>query len=169
VVGSCFLASSNVAVFAPGGAARQAVRRKEASYCDILRLPPPSVAYLSFAFETLGGFHGDGIAVLARLQGVVNLAGSAHDNNVWFSVVRQVSIAKDVGRQLADSAVYVVAVVGESFPLAWVGSAVGKSRVVVVTRTDVKRKYIHFIEGVPPVVARFRVLQGSVIGFHEGI
>jgi hypothetical protein len=42
-------------------------------------------------------------ALLARLQGVVNLAVLSHDDTVWFSVVRQVglAIAKAVGRQLS--------------------------------------------------------------------
>jgi hypothetical protein len=97
------LASSNLEGFVPGGAASRAVGRKENWYRDILRAQPPSVAYQSFGFETLGGIHGDGMALLARLQGVVNLAVLTHDDTVWFSLVRRVSlaIAKAVGRQLS--------------------------------------------------------------------
>jgi hypothetical protein len=103
VVGSSSLSSANVPEFAPGGAALVAVVRKEASHCEIVRAHPLLVGYKTFACENLGGMHGDGMVVLVPLQGVVNLAALAHEDNSWFSIIRRVSmaIAKAVGRQLA--------------------------------------------------------------------
>jgi hypothetical protein len=90
--------------FEPGGASRKAVAGKERSYRDILRAQPPSVRYLSFSFESLGGLHPDAVGLLGRLQGGVNLSLLTHDDCVWFSVIRRVSfaIAKAVGRQLSS-------------------------------------------------------------------
>jgi hypothetical protein len=64
VLGSSPLAVSNMRGFEPGGASRKAVAGKERSYRDILRAQPPSVRYLSFAFESLGGLHPDALAVV---------------------------------------------------------------------------------------------------------
>jgi hypothetical protein len=46
----------------------------------------------------------DAIEVLSRLQGMVKLAVLTDDDNIWFSVVRRVSmaIAIAVGRQLSS-------------------------------------------------------------------
>jgi hypothetical protein len=86
------------------GASRKAGAGKERSYRDILRAQPPSVMYLSFSFESLGGLHPDAVGLLVRLQGGVTLSALTHDDCFWFSVIRQVSfaIAKAVGRQLSS-------------------------------------------------------------------
>jgi hypothetical protein len=55
VMGSSSLAVSNMRGFEPGGPSRKAVAGKERSYRDILRPQPPSVRFLSFSFESLGG------------------------------------------------------------------------------------------------------------------
>jgi hypothetical protein len=103
VVGSSPLAASNLGGFVPGGAASRAVLRKESSYRDILVVQPPSVAFTSFAFESLGGLHPDACAFLSRLQASANMAAVNHDDMVGYSVLRRVSfaIAKAVGRQLS--------------------------------------------------------------------
>jgi hypothetical protein len=51
-----------------------------------------------------GVVHADAIEVLSRLQGRANLAVLSNDDNIWFSVVRRVSIviAKAVGRQISS-------------------------------------------------------------------
>jgi hypothetical protein len=51
----------------------------------------------------LGGFHGDAVELLQRLQGVVSQAAWAHEDMAWYSMVRRVgfTIALAVGRQLA--------------------------------------------------------------------
>jgi hypothetical protein len=106
VVGSSPLAVSNMRGFEPGGASRKAVAGKERSYRDILRAQPPSVRFLSFFFESLGGLHPDAVGLLVRLQGGVNLSALTHDDCFWYSVmtIRRVSfaIAKAVGRQLSS-------------------------------------------------------------------
>jgi hypothetical protein len=80
------------------------VAGKETSNRNILRAQPPSVKYLSFSFESLGGLHPDAVGLLGRLQGGVNLAALTHDDCFWFSVLRRVSfaIAKVVGRQFSS-------------------------------------------------------------------
>lgn len=75
VVGSSPLCGSNEEAFSPGHATNKVVARKEPSYRAILQLQaqPPSNAYRSFAFETLGNFHADALEVLARVQGRIYL------------------------------------------------------------------------------------------------
>jgi hypothetical protein len=104
VVGSSSLAASNLGRSVPGGPSIRAVVRNEASYRNVLRAQPPSIKYVSFAFEFLGVLDEDTLGLLGRLQGGVNLSALNHDACVWFSVVRLVSfaIAKAVGRQLSS-------------------------------------------------------------------
>jgi hypothetical protein len=93
VVGSSSLVGSDVEGLAPVGAAARAVARKLSSYRDILRVQPPSVVLRAYAFESFGCVHADGMEVLSRLQGRINLAVLTNDDNIWFSVVRRASIA----------------------------------------------------------------------------
>lgn len=104
IAGSSPLCLSNLACFSAGGAASKAVARKEASYRNILLAQPPCVAYCTFAFESFGGLHSDARGLIARFQGVVNLAALNHDDSMWYSVMRRVSftIAKAIGRQLSS-------------------------------------------------------------------
>jgi hypothetical protein len=93
VVGSSPLAVSHREAFVPGGSLTKAVTRKGVSYRDVLAAQPPSVLFQAFSFETLGGLHPEALALVGRLQGVLNLASCTHDDVVWHSVVRRVSFA----------------------------------------------------------------------------
>jgi hypothetical protein len=60
-------------------------------------------AFQAFAFETFGGLHADALALLQRLQGLLNQALIAQEDVEGYFVIRRVSfiIAAAVGRQLA--------------------------------------------------------------------
>jgi hypothetical protein len=64
---------------------------------------PSSPKTLAFAFETFGGLHADALALLQRLQGLLNQAIIAQEDVEGYFVIRRVSfiIAAAVGRQLA--------------------------------------------------------------------
>ena len=59
--------------------------------------------FQAFAFETFGGLHADALALLKRLQGLLNQAIIAQEDVEGYFVHRRVSfiIAAAVGRQLA--------------------------------------------------------------------
>ena len=63
----------------------------------------PPVAFQAFAFETFGGLHADALALVKRLQGLLNQAIIAQEDVEGYFVLRRVSfiIAAAVGRQLA--------------------------------------------------------------------
>jgi hypothetical protein len=88
--------------FVPGGAAARAAKDKQTRYAVLLSRQPP-VAFQAFAFETFGGLHADALALLQRLQGLLNQAIIAQEDVEGYFVMRRVSfiIAAAVGRQLA--------------------------------------------------------------------
>jgi hypothetical protein len=72
-------------------------------YAVLLSRQQPPVAFQAFAFETFGGLHADALALLQRLQGLLNQALIAQEDVEGYLVIRRVSfiIAAAVGRQLA--------------------------------------------------------------------
>eukprot|EP00884_Botryococcus_braunii_P004734 jgi/Botrbrau1/14261/Bobra.113_2s0007.1 len=94
---------ANLLHFVPGGAAARAAQDKQTRYAVLLSRQQPPVAFQAFAFETLGGLHADALALLQRLQGLLNQAIIAQEDVEGYFVIRRVSfiIAAAVGRQLA--------------------------------------------------------------------
>jgi hypothetical protein len=86
-----------------GGAAARAAKDKQTRYAVLLSRQQPPVAFQAFAFETFGGLHADALALLQRLQGLLNQAIIAQEDVEGYFVMRRVSfiIAAAVGRQLA--------------------------------------------------------------------
>eukprot|EP00884_Botryococcus_braunii_P011366 jgi/Botrbrau1/2022/Bobra.0047s0006.1 len=103
IVGSSPLTVANLLHFVPGGAAARAAQDKQTRYAVLLSRQQPPVAFQAFAFETLGGLHADALALLQRLQGLLNQAIIAQEDVEGYFVIRRVSfiIAAAVGRQLA--------------------------------------------------------------------
>lgn len=103
VVGSSPLTVANLQHFVPGGAATRAAADKQTRYAVLLARQQPPVAFQAFAFETFGGLHADALALLKRLQGLLNQAIIAQEDVEGYFVLRRVSfiIAAAVGRQLA--------------------------------------------------------------------
>eukprot|EP00884_Botryococcus_braunii_P008242 jgi/Botrbrau1/17419/Bobra.0054s0015.1 len=103
IVGSSPLTFANLLHFVPGGAAARAAQDKQTRYAVLLSRQQPPVAFQAFAFETLGGLHADALALLQRLQGLLNQAIIAPEDVEGYFVIRRVSfiIAAAVGRQLA--------------------------------------------------------------------
>jgi hypothetical protein len=103
IVGSSPLTVANLLHFVPGGAAVRAAQDKQTRYAVLLSRQQPPVAFQAFAFETFGGLHADALALLQRLQGLLNQAIIAQEDVEGYFVIRRVSfiIAAAVGRQLA--------------------------------------------------------------------
>jgi hypothetical protein len=103
IVGSSPLTVANLQHFVPGGAAMRASQDKQTRYAILLSRQQPPVAFQAFSFETFGGLHSDALALLKRLQGLLNQAIIAHEDVEGYFVLRRVSfiIAAAVGRQLA--------------------------------------------------------------------
>ena len=103
VVGSSPLTVANLQHFVPGGAATRAAEDKQTRYAVVLARQQPPVAFQAFAFETFGGLHADALALVKRLQGLLNQAIIAQEDVEGYFVLRRVSfiIAAAVGRQLA--------------------------------------------------------------------
>jgi hypothetical protein len=103
IVGSSPLTVANLLHFVPGGAAARAAQDKQTRYAVLLSRQQPPVAFQAFAFETFGGLHADALALLQRLQGLLNQALIAQEDVEGYFVIRRVSfiIAAAVGRQLA--------------------------------------------------------------------
>jgi hypothetical protein len=103
IVGSSPLTVANLLHFVPGGAAARAAQDKQTRYAVLLSRQQPPVAIQAFAFETFGGLHADALALLQRLQGLLNQAIIAQEDVEGYFVIRRVSfiIAAAVGRQLA--------------------------------------------------------------------
>eukprot|EP00884_Botryococcus_braunii_P011717 jgi/Botrbrau1/20546/Bobra.145_2s0095.1 len=103
IVGSSPLTVANLLHFVPGGAAARAAQDKQTRYAVLLSRQQPPVAFQAFAFEALGGLHADALALLQRLQGLLNQAIIAQEDVEGYFVIRRVSfiIAAAVGRQLA--------------------------------------------------------------------
>eukprot|EP00884_Botryococcus_braunii_P002895 jgi/Botrbrau1/12606/Bobra.0169s0133.1 len=103
IVGSSPLTVANLLHFVPGGAAARAAQDKQTRYAVLLSRQQPPVAFQAFAFETFGGLHADALALLQRLQGLLNQAIIAQEGVEGYFVIRWVSfiIAAAVGRQLA--------------------------------------------------------------------
>jgi hypothetical protein len=104
IVGSSPLTVANLLHFVPGGAAARAAQDKQTRYAVLLSRQQPPVAFQAFAFETFGGLHADALALLQRLQGLLNQAIIAQEDVEGYFVIRRVSfiIAAAVGRQLAS-------------------------------------------------------------------
>eukprot|EP00884_Botryococcus_braunii_P006806 jgi/Botrbrau1/16126/Bobra.7_2s0085.1 len=102
-IGSSPLTVANLLHFVPGGAAARAAQDKQTRYAVLLSRQQPPVAFQAFAFETFGGLHADALALLQRLQGLLNQAIIAQEDVEGYFVIRRVSfiIAAAVGRQLA--------------------------------------------------------------------
>eukprot|EP00884_Botryococcus_braunii_P004793 jgi/Botrbrau1/14314/Bobra.0287s0007.1 len=103
IVGPSPLTVANLLHFLPGGAAARAAQDKQTRYAVLLSRQQPPVAFPAFAFETFGGLHADALALLQRLQGLLNQAIIAQEDVEGYFVIRRVSfiIAAAVGRQLA--------------------------------------------------------------------
>eukprot|EP00884_Botryococcus_braunii_P019335 jgi/Botrbrau1/6085/Bobra.177_1s0023.1 len=76
---------------------------KQTRYAVLLSCQQPPVAFQAFSFETFGGLHADALALLQRLQGLLNQAIIAQEDVEGYFVMHRVSfiIAAAVGRQLA--------------------------------------------------------------------
>jgi hypothetical protein len=103
IVGSSPLTVANLLHFVPGGAAARAAQDKQTRYVVLMSRQQPPVAFQAFAFEIFGGLHADALALLQRLQGLLNQAIIAQEDVKGYFVIRRVSfiIAAAVGRQLA--------------------------------------------------------------------
>ena len=64
----------------PGGAATRAAEDKQTRYAVVLARQQPPVAFQAFAFETFGGLHADALALVKRLQGLLNQAIIAQED-----------------------------------------------------------------------------------------
>ncbi len=49
-------------------------KKKKTRYAVVRARQQPPVAFQAFAFETFGGLHADALALLKRLQGLLNQA-----------------------------------------------------------------------------------------------
>ncbi len=72
-------------------------------YAVVLARQQPPGAFQAFAFETFGGLHADTLALLKRLQGLLNQAMIAQEDVEGYFVLRRVSFitAVALGRHLA--------------------------------------------------------------------
>eukprot|EP00884_Botryococcus_braunii_P021545 jgi/Botrbrau1/8074/Bobra.0230s0001.1 len=91
IVGSSPLTVANLLHFVPGGAAARAAQDKQTRYAVLLSRQQQPVAFQAFAFETLGGLHADALALLQRLQGLLNQAIIAQEDVEGYFVIRRVS------------------------------------------------------------------------------
>ncbi len=87
----------------PGGAATGAAEDKQTRYAVVLARQKPPVAFQASAFETFGCLHAGALALLKRLQGLLNQAITAQEDIEGYFVLRGVSfiISAAIACQLA--------------------------------------------------------------------
>eukprot|EP00884_Botryococcus_braunii_P006842 jgi/Botrbrau1/16159/Bobra.0309s0008.1 len=84
IVGSSPLAVANMQHFCAGwGCCTRRSDNKQTRYAVLLSHQQPPVAFQAFSFETFGGLHADVLALLQRLQGLLNQAIIAQERCGW--------------------------------------------------------------------------------------